>query len=228
MPKPIGSMSISPISSLVNETPTSPPSPANSSIEAAVPASLRGLLRSRSPVRTRAHADSRWDALPVGSLNEALEHLDGLETCHSLPETHALHIDVESYRQLANSLQARARDLPMDAPLGAATNGINNRGRARAPGRARMDAREAIHRGCTADEAIALAGLTDPRDVATMREEAARVAASGGPRAPASARVAAYSAIERGDTADKAIADNHLTHEDDKAEVRAAAAALSS
>lgn len=83
---------------------------------------LQGLLRSRSPVRSDPHADRRWTELPrsIRSQNEALEHLEGLETAHNLPMGHELYIDFESYRRLANSLHAQTHDLPMEAPQGTA------------------------------------------------------------------------------------------------------------
>ena len=85
-------------------------------------------------------------------------------------------------------------------------------------------ARDAINRGVSADQAIADNGLTHPEDVRTIREAAARVAASGGPRAPARAWLAASQAVGQGVSADQAIADNGLTHPEDVRTIREAAA----
>jgi hypothetical protein len=95
---------------------TSSPSD-NARAESAIPASLRGLLRSRSPVRDPAHAARLLAELPpMRSVNEARECLAQLETAEALPTDNELHIDSETYRQLANSLQVQMRNLP-EEPL---------------------------------------------------------------------------------------------------------------
>ncbi|MFK3968930.1 hypothetical protein ACI2KT_35950, partial [Ensifer adhaerens] len=108
--------------------------------------------------------------------------------------------------------------------LGVGRGAMAASGGPRAPAAARRAAHRAIERGATAEAAIAANNLTHPQDIADIRAAAARVAASGGPRAPVEVQIAAHGAIERGATAEAAIAANNLTHPQDIADIRAAAA----
>ncbi|XUW93182.1 hypothetical protein OH764_34090 (plasmid) [Burkholderia sp. M6-3] len=62
---------------------------------------------------------------------------------------------------------------------------------------ARLAAYEAILRGATADEAIAANNLMHPQDIADARDAATRVAAGGGPLAPALGRRRIISRMEQ-------------------------------
>ncbi len=137
----------------------------------------------------------------------------------------AAHQAIEEGATAEAAIAANNLTHPQDiADIRAAAARVAASGGPRAPVEVRIAARGAIERGATAEAAIAANNLTHPQDIADIRAAAARVAASGGPRAPVEVRIAARGAIEEGATAEAAIAANNLTHPQDIADIRAAAA----